>query len=233
MKSTTCAALASAFIISISAGCVIHAQEAGYSHQTPRPSLGDTEAWIAQTFTDENTGRSDCNEFNYDGLGNVSEDPGPYMDCFSTSYDNLTIDQCGVTFEIHKLHSVVDKNGMHHEVMDTLGETVTFDLGDIDPTSILGGSPYGRFGNSGKKTYHDNPPSYVDISVRTTNDSNRISVEYGLPRQPISKRHTPEMRHTCCGLIENGITVAPGYAPRFIKALRNAVELCGGKSSTF
>jgi hypothetical protein len=233
MKKTTRAALASAFIILISAECMIHAQKAGYFQETPRPSLEDTAAWITQTFTDESTGRSDCNEFNYDGWGNVSDGPGPYMDCFNTSYDNLTINQCRVTFEIHKLRSVVEKSGMHHEVVETLGKTVTFDLGDIDPTSILAGSPYGRFGNLDKKTSNDNPPSYVDISIRTTNDFNRISVENGLPRQPISERHTPEMVHTCCGLLENGITVAPEYAPRFVKAFRNAVELCGGKPSTF
>ncbi len=233
MKETTRAVRALLFIILASAGSIIHAQQAGNSKQTPRPSLEDTEAWIAQTFTNENTGASRCQEYSDDGLGDVSVGYGPYMDCFNTSYKNFTIDQCRATFEIHTVRSALGKNGMHSEVLDTLGGTVTFDLGDIDPTSILVGSQYGQFGDPSKKTYHHNLALYVDISIRTTNDFNRISVEYGLPRQPISDRHKPEMLHTCCGLLENGITVAPEYAPRFVKAFHNAVELCGGKPSTF
>lgn len=233
MKNTTRVVMAACFVIVLSVGCMIHAQQAGNSHQSPRPSLDDTEKWIVQTFTSENTGASACEEYSDDTMGDVSVGYGPYMECYNTSYNNLSIDQCRVMFEIHKLHSALGKNGMHREVVDTMGKVVTFDLGDIDPTSILAGSPYGQFGNPGKKTYHDNPALYLDISIRTTNDFNRIAIENGLPRQPISERHKPEMLHTCCGLVENGITVSPEYAPRFIKAMRHAVELCGGKPSTF
>jgi len=118
MKKTTRAEMATAFFILISAGCMIHAQQAGDSRQTPRPSLEDTEKWIVRTFTDENTGGPTCEEYSDDGLGDVRVGYGPYMDCYNTSYDNLTIDQCRVTFEIHKLHSAERKNGMQREAVD-------------------------------------------------------------------------------------------------------------------
>jgi hypothetical protein len=57
------------------------------------------------------------------------------------------------------------------------------------------------------------PWSYVDIG--TTNDEDAI--------------HTPDGNTSGVGLYFNGTS----YAPRFAKALRHAVVLCGGKASSF
>jgi hypothetical protein len=57
------------------------------------------------------------------------------------------------------------------------------------------------------------PWSYVDIG--TTNDEDAI--------------HTPDRNTSGVSLYFNGTD----YAPRFAKALRHAVALCGGKASTF
>ena len=107
---------------------------------------------------------------------------------------------------------------------------VSFSLSDIDPTTIKAGAPHGQWGDLNKKTYHDNPPSYVDVSFGTTNEVNTIAVEHPSDNSPDYK---PEMLHDCCGLLQPGLAVQPDCAPRFVKAFRNAVELCGGNPSTF
>ena len=66
MRKTTREVMAFAIILLISAGRVIYAQHPSDSKQTPPPSLADTEKWIVQTFTSDNTGRSDCQEYNPD-----------------------------------------------------------------------------------------------------------------------------------------------------------------------
>jgi hypothetical protein len=70
------------------------------------------------------------------------------------------------------------------------------------------------------------------VSIQTTNDKDSI----------VEKAHTPAGKGETIRSMEHevgfpypkgGIAVKPDYAPRFLKALRHAVELCGGKRSTF
>jgi len=93
---------------------------------------------------------------------------------------------------------------------------VSFDFADIDPTTVK----------------QDETLTGYSVNVRfsTTDDGDKIRVEY--PNDPDSKGK-PELRHDCCGMLDDGIAVSPTYAPRLVKALTRAVRLCGGKSSAF
>lgn len=209
------------------AAYLMEAQQAEYSQQRRTPSLEDTESWIKSTFTEENAGRSDCQEYDPGQPGVIY---GPYASCTYSVY-KISFDLCKVIIEVHQSTGGIGENGKKPDVYKFKHDSVvSFNLSDIDPTTIKLETPRGTYGDLNKKTHYDNPPSMVDVHFGTTNDLDRIQVQY-----PYSSylKGQPEKIHACCGLGEWGIAVRPDYAPRFVKALHKAVELCDGKHSTF
>ncbi len=74
---------------------------------------------------------------------------------------------------------------------------------------------------------------YFDICLATTDSEPKMTLQYPYSTSSTGGNHKPYKIHELCGIINNFVTVQPDYAPRFVKALTHAVELCGGKSSTF
>jgi len=120
----------------------------------------------------------------------------------------LDFDKCKATLDIEQqgFSSRVGFNGDH--------ETYSFNLADIDPLSI-------------KFVVIDMPLHFADVTFSTTDDTDSIElnvVPYGEKANPAGKPHSVHL---------GGIPVGEDYAPRFVNALRHAVELCGGKPSAF
>jgi hypothetical protein len=103
-----------------------------------------------------------------------------------------------------------------------------FNLHDIEPSSLKATEPTGSFGLLEKKTWHHNEPS-ADVHFETTDNAETMVLVYPYSDHP-TKRYK---KHVCCDVIGSGIAMKPEYAARFVKALRHAVELCGGKASVF
>lgn len=206
---------------------IVQCQEANNSQRATEPSLDETQKWILQTFTSENAHRSDCQEYTPD-LPGVNY--GAYTSCFYTDYKNLTFAHCKMSFEIQHGQGGIKEGGPNYSPDDANSTVVLLDLSQIDPTSIKTENLRGTFGKLDKKTFYPNPATMIDVRFGTTNDLNSIVVTY--PHASYSKDH-PEEVHSCCGLGDAGITLEPNYAPRFVKAFRHAIDLCGGKPSTF
>jgi len=129
----------------------------------------------------------------------------------------LDFDKCKATLDIEQqgFSSRAGFNGDH--------ETYSFNLADIDPLSI-------------KFVVIEMPEHYADVTLRTTDDTDSVElnvVSYGeqanRPEKPRSVHKIGSEGVPSLG----GIPVAEDYAPRFVNALRHAVELCGGKPSAF
>jgi len=102
-----------------------------------------------------------------------------------------------------------------------LDSVISFNLSEIDPTTIKADESDYRLGVS---------PS-VNVVFDTTDDENRITVYYP---NDIGASGKTESVHRCCGILLNdGLAVAPEYAPHLTRALINAVRMCGGKASAF
>jgi hypothetical protein len=226
MRRSIHCAMIPGIVVLICAGCFAQGQQAGDPQQAQKPSLEDTETWIKQTFTDENAGSSDCEESDPDILG---LNYGPYTSCRYSKYEQIRFAQCKVSFEIHHSTGGLGKGGFWHGAPDFKNDAiVSFSLRDIDPTTIKTSGLRGLYGDLKKKTFYKNEPWNVEVHFGTTNEDNKIEVEY--PHGSTSG--TPSKVHDCCEF-GGGVTVRPEYAPRFVNALHNAVELCGGKPSTF
>jgi hypothetical protein len=90
-----------------------------------------------------------------------------------------------------------------------------FALGDIDPTKIA---------------YTKGPPDRLDVpafvTIRTRNDEKKITIRF-----PWESRDDAKPSET--SLIFSMDSFDNDYVVRFEKALKHAVEACGGKSSFF
>jgi hypothetical protein len=93
---------------------------------------------------------------------------------------------------------------------ETLHPDTIFNLKDIDPQAILSSRVNAGF-------LHLRYPMDL-ISIETTNDARVMMLKMGLTVVPTS---------------DMTIELNPAYAPKFLKAFKHAVALCGGKSSTF
>ena len=191
------------------------------------PSLQETDDWIRQTFNDDNTGMFGCDEFER----GMSDDYGSGMSCAKTQY-HIKIDGCRVTLYVSSFVVVSPgTNGNVRDISPSDDSIATFDLHDIDPASITAGQVRWMFGDPSKKTFHENSPSFAQVQIETTNGKDAISVVYTNRETKVPSQ--PKLEHSCCTLIGHGIAVKPDYAPRFVKAIRHATELCGGHPSAF
>jgi hypothetical protein len=195
-----------------------------HGQQQRATSLAETEEWINQTFaTDLNTGRAACNEFDPDKAGS---EYGPGFYCLYEKY-SLDLKGCRVVLTIshsHRTHTL----GLTDQEDAKETTVISFNLHDIDPSTVRSGEPTGSFGPLGGKTFHDNIPS-VSVSFSTTNDADLMTLVYPHGHDPA----TQYKEHKCCDSSGSGIDMKPEYAPRFVRAFRHTVELCGGKTSAF
>jgi hypothetical protein len=194
------------------------------AQQQREASLAQTEEWINQTFTvDLNASRASCNEFDPDKPGS---EYGTGFYCLYEKY-SLDLKGCRATLSIshsHRTHTLA-LTDQEDEKDSTM---LSFNLRDIDPSTIRTGETTGSFGPLRGKTFHDNVPS-VRVDFSTTNDADTMTLIYPHGHEPT----TQYKKHKCCDSSGSGIDMKPEYAPRFVKAFRHAVELCGGKTSTF
>jgi hypothetical protein len=198
------------------------------------PSLADTEQWIKNTLA-ENSGNSLCNEF--DSRKQPNSEYGADYSCRNQRY-SLDFEGCKATFWTFNSHRSGRYVATSHPIFDE-GEDrsndkgndsiVKFNLGDIDPKTIRAEEPYGWFGSLGKRTFHANKEQ-VNVCVATTDSILTITISFPFS---LSGDHELFKIHELCWPTNNFVTVEPEYAPRFVKALTHAVELCGGKSSAF
>jgi hypothetical protein len=205
-------------LLFFSFGCCASAQK-----QT-QPTLAETEKWIMQTFsTDSNSGRANCKEFN------PAQPASEYGTSFYCEYESYVLDLkgCDATLTILYSHRTqADITSDQKEEKNT--SVLSFNLRDIDPSSILSKEPTGSFGPLKKKTYHYNIAA-VEVDFSTTDGADSMEVTF--PHAPGPA--TPVKKHKCCDYFGSGIDLKPEYALRFVKAFRHAVELCGGKPSAF
>jgi hypothetical protein len=84
-----------------------------------------------------------------------------------------------------------------------------------------------------KKTFYHNQ-AQIDVCVATTNSESSLNITFPFSPSFLRGDRKPYKIHELCGAAnDNFVTVDPEYAPKFIKALTHAVELCGGKPSAF
>jgi hypothetical protein len=102
-------------------------------------------------------------------------------------------------------------------------------LADIDPTSIKASATIQDKATFDEPLLGETPP-YVWLQIRTANDADKVLDHL----EPLTDEDKGQNTKThFLGFFDEGIPVGPDYAPRFISALRRAVELCGGRPSTF
>jgi hypothetical protein len=197
------------------------------------PSLADTEQWIKNTLA-ENSGNSLCHEF--DSSKQPGSEYGADYSCRNQHY-SLDFEGCKATFWTFNSHRSGRYVGTGHPIFDEGEDSdekgdnsiVKFNLGDIDPKTIRTEETYGSFGSLGKKTFHANIEQ-VNVCVATTDSAPTMTIIF-----PFSLSGDQKLFkiHELCWPRDNFVTVQPEYAPRFVKALTHAVELCGGKTSAF
>jgi hypothetical protein len=231
MKKAIRGAVIAGTLILFSASPLMQAQQPSSSRQQQNPSLADTETWIAQTF----------------GEGKHYH---PYfMDHAIQRIKFLNIGksdgtQCYMWFEVEN-GDAESVNNAYWKTLDSgkadYERLLRFDqdiyLADIDPRSIKASEvrrdpenatgPHTGLGDRPPPDWQDN--SYILVSIKTTND--KASIVENSPNLGGKGKTYRSLEHEVG--FNGGIAVKPEYAPRFIKAMRHAVELCGGKPSTF
>lgn len=192
------------------ASMAVHAQN---RERQSGPSLAETEHWIENTFNGDNVGY----------LQMPSSD-----DWIHESY-SAVFEGCTLGLESSKIHHYT-ANGIQHEQQSSVIYYV--DLKDIDPASIK------------VYFYHAMLMRLAFVGLLTTNDEDKITTikfpngieDLVRPSAFPHERHfAPELTSVGNSIPfdREGIAMAPKYAPRFIKAMRHATELCGGRRSTF
>jgi hypothetical protein len=201
-------------------------QASGKPTTASNPSLTETERWINNTFRD-NSGESGCSEFD---VITRNEHHGPDFDCTYQKY-SWEFDGCTAklfTFNSHRKQTRDQTTGQleidngDDKKDDSLME---FQLRDIDPKSIRAEEPR-------RQTFRDIEWQEVDVCMTTTNSEDKVLLWY-VDAPSFKDGHQPYKVHDACGFLNHFVTVKPEYAPRFVNALKHAVELCGGKPSAF
>jgi hypothetical protein len=167
-----------------------------------QPSLSETLAWIESTFNDHSA------EGGSPGHGLIEF----WKDDKLTSrrHDSFSYNQC--TVKVH--HDIVSEfSSLGFKTYDS-----TIDLATIDPTSI-------------KVTLYEKLENYIvmptcDLPNQVCNAATVGFETIGRKPVIINKFEKNTQNDSASGLMVDD----PEYAPRLAKALRNAVELCGGKS---
>jgi hypothetical protein len=195
-------------IFLVFSGCLLSAQQADNAKQGREPSLAETETWIAQTFGE---GR------------HIVYRTFQEIDFFKPDES----DRCYMQF------AVTEQFDSSVRILQLIN------LVDIDPSSIKSGQLIHEPGFNSNKNPNlvdyskdaakDHP--YVFVTIKTTDNRNTV-VSYTYWKENGAPTKHSEMEHLV-GFSNLGIAVEPEYAPRFIEALRHAVELCGGKPSAF
>jgi hypothetical protein len=142
-----------------------------------------------------------------------------WLEAFGTTHAYWSNADGKVLHDTIKITGCTVRQTMHNELGkpvtgdDEKASTTMFSLADIDPTSIKAYSGY--------KGESENFPL---VSFETTNAQDKISP---------SGESTCNYRFDFCVSNWQVNIDTYGNAQRFAKAMKHAVELCGGKPSTF
>jgi hypothetical protein len=191
-----------------------------------QPTLAETETWIIQTFEEGKHFHPYFEDHASQHIGFPGIDKRDGTQCFMSSevWNNDADDNLAAYWK--------------HEIPMRFDQLI--DLADIDPGSIKAGDvrhdpatatgAHSGPGNGVPPDWQDT--SYVLVTITTTNSKDRILTRSY--NNSTKNETTRSMEHEAgFSNPDGGIAVKPDYAPRFIKALRHAVELCGGRRSTF
>jgi hypothetical protein len=179
--------------------------QSGDTGKNSAPSLAGTEKWIEQTFGEG----SHIVHKGFQGIGFDDSQGGD--PCYVTFTVTEQLDPTKVRF--YEFVSLADIDPTSIKVGDLIHDT---DITTVKNPDLVNYSTY---------EVKDHP--YVFVTVRTTDDNNKVTSHTKINGEDLSvKEHE-------LGYSQEGIAVNPEYAQRFINALRHAVDLCGGKASTF
>ncbi|HEU0046775.1 MAG TPA: hypothetical protein VFQ43_04090 [Nitrososphaera sp.] len=196
------------------------------TQQSSTPSLLETEAWITKA-VENHASATQCTEYNPRMPGDSTVENLVAFDCHRAEF-YLTFDGCAATLVTVHTHRRSDKSFVkqydyERDKADNL--RLVFNLADIDPSTIKTNPPQGSFGPLHTNTYHKNVP-FMKVVFKTTNEKEVIrKVVQGATRAYDSSEIDPAWWDSLAFDLD--------YAPRFVHALKHAVELCGGKPSAF
>ena len=136
-------------------------------------------------------------------------------------YEHYTLYVYGCNFKLISTPSQMEDHVFGKPEVEK-AETRLAWLADIDPTTVIASKPWDKVADD-----HDPDDQQVSICFSTTNSENKIITTYENSQMEY-KNHD-----FCLVGATSGITVRTEYAPRFVKALKHLIDLCGGKPSTF
>jgi hypothetical protein len=210
MKIRIRAPLLSCCMILIPVTGVMQGQQARNNEEKQEPTLVETENWIHQTF-------GEGSHFVYGAR-------------FGISFDKLNKtdnNQCWVRLTAF---NIGDQEIRFMQFAN---------LADIDPASIRIGelihdTDVTTVKDPGQIDYStgavkDHP--YVFARIKTTDSAESVYDDITFVQNGKSTKHSSKENEV--GFTGEGIALKPEYAPRFVKALIHAVQLCGGKPSAF
>jgi hypothetical protein len=166
-------------------------------------SLADTETWLNQTLSFINSENGEAWMVTDFDLGDA--------------YYDLEVQACKATVGKYPIPTR-EKPFLQSHV------TYSFELGAIDPTSIK----YGVLS-------HPDISSAVaaQLDIRTRDDAEIITRDIFAGGEKDSTGAFNYKQHDSHEVNHVSLLINLDYAPRVVKAFRHAVELCGGKPSTF
>jgi hypothetical protein len=129
--------------------------------------------------------------------------------------DNL--DEAYYELEVHACKAEADKFPVRFFL--TRRYEYSFELGNIDPTSI-------KF-----EVLPD--PDAAQLDIRTRDDAAKVTMDIFAEGEKDRTGIFTYKQHDTHKVNHFHLLINPDYAPRVVKAFRHAVELCGGKPSTF
>jgi hypothetical protein len=194
----------------------------GYRAFTKHHELQETLTWLDETYNPHEGGDNHGSEIHYTWNGNTEEVSQEFNQTF-------THDGCKVVTRIETM-----AEGVYVDLPSVT--TYTFNLCDIDPNSIT------------IKTYDlhhawdcSDPEAVkaneltcdsAEVFFATINDTGTINEEKVTTFTKLTgadHESRTTYKASKCWFIVNDVS----YAQRFAKALKHAVELCGGKASKF
>jgi hypothetical protein len=172
------------------------------------PSLADTDTWLTQTLSFSNSQNSDAWMVEEE----LSSQDGANYEMIAT----------GCKAEIGRWPT---RNSYPPHYAIYRFEKYDFEFGALDPASVIS-----KVLPNPESWRHQEPTAAL-IVLRTKNDAETIT-EHSFWRAKESTKDAP-FEDTSHPRNHVQMYIGAEYAPRVVKALRHAIELCGGTPSTF
>jgi hypothetical protein len=181
-----------------------------FSAQSEGPSLSETLAWMDSTYNPHSNGGS---------WGHGRREIYGSGKLLSNHIASFEYDGCSMIITVTEdpIDPIYNK--------DYPSISYKFNLGDIDPVSLRTIKSESWYGGIACNIGNDSACDLAEIDFQTHNQLPLIERDY--PNSP------PEFRGVTHTMEADFILDDIPYSVRFARAFRHAVELCGGKPSTF